>query len=63
MNDWQRKPKNLKKTWSTAILFATNPTWFAWGRHGGMPATNCLSYSTAVTKQLNSTLEEGTEEK
>jgi hypothetical protein len=49
--DWQGKPKYSEKTWPSAILSTTNPTWpdpcANPGRRGGKPATNRLSYGAA----------------
>jgi hypothetical protein len=50
--DWQGKPKYSEKTCPSANLCTTNPTWpypsSNPGRRGGKPATNCLSYGTAL---------------
>jgi hypothetical protein len=49
--NWQGKPKYSEKTCPSATL-STNPTWpdsgSNPGRRGGKPATNRLSYGTAV---------------
>jgi hypothetical protein len=49
--DWQGKPKYLEKTFPSATLSNTNPTWpdpgSNPGRRGGKPATNRLSYGAA----------------
>jgi hypothetical protein len=49
--DWQGKPKYSKKTFPSATLSTTNPTWhhpdLNTGRRGGKPVTNRLSYGTA----------------
>jgi hypothetical protein len=49
--DWQGKPKYSEKTYPSATLSTTNPTWPDLGsnldRHGGKPATNRLSSGTA----------------
>jgi hypothetical protein len=56
--DWQGKLKYLEKTWPSATLSTTNPTWpdpgLNPGRHSGKPATNRLSYGAAmvIVKQL-----------
>jgi hypothetical protein len=46
--DWQGKPKYSEKTYPSATLSTTNPTWTDPGsnpdRRGGKPATNPLSY-------------------
>jgi hypothetical protein len=46
--DWQEKPKYSEKTWTSATLSTTDPTWpdpgSNPGRRGGKPATNRLSY-------------------
>jgi hypothetical protein len=48
----QEKPKYTEKTYPSATLSTTNPTWpdlgSNRGRRGGKPATNRLSYGTAV---------------
>jgi hypothetical protein len=45
-----------EKTFPSAILSTTNPTWPDLesnpGRRGGKPATNRLSYSTAFSRGL-----------
>jgi hypothetical protein len=50
--DWQGKPKYSEKTCPSATLSNTNPTWPDLGsnpgRRGGKPATNRLSYGTAL---------------
>jgi hypothetical protein len=49
--DWHGKPKYTEKTWPSATLSTTNPTWLGPGlnpgRRGGKPATNRLSYGAA----------------
>jgi hypothetical protein len=45
--NWEGKPKYSEKTYPSATLSTTNPTWSDLGRRGGKPATNCLSYGTA----------------
>jgi hypothetical protein len=46
------KPKYSEKTFPSAILSATNPTWSDpcanTGRRGGKPATNRLSYGAKL---------------
>jgi hypothetical protein len=53
--DWQGKPKYSEKTCPSATLSATNPTWPDLGsnpgRRGGKPATNRLSYGTAIMQE------------
>jgi hypothetical protein len=53
--DWQGKPKYSEKTYLSATLSATNPTWLDPGvnpgRRGGKPATNRLSYGAALSLQ------------
>jgi hypothetical protein len=59
--DWQGKPKYSEKSCPSATLSTTNPPWpdLGWNldSRGGKPATNRLSYGTALTasleKQLN----------
>jgi hypothetical protein len=55
-NEWQRKPKYLEETCSSAALSTTNSTWpglrFNLGHHGGKPVTNRLSYGTALVEIL-----------
>jgi hypothetical protein len=50
--EWQGKPKYSEKTCPRATLSTTNPTWpdpsSNPGRRGGKPATNRLSYGTAL---------------
>jgi hypothetical protein len=49
-NDWQPKPKYLLKTYRSAALSTTNPTFPDPGSNpgrGGKPETNRLSYGTA----------------
>jgi hypothetical protein len=50
--DWQGKPKYLEKTWPSATLSTTNPSWLDPSsnpcRRGGKPATNRLSYGVAL---------------
>jgi hypothetical protein len=50
--NWQGKPKYSEKTCPSATLSTTNPTWpdssSNAGRRGGKPATNRLSYGTAL---------------
>jgi hypothetical protein len=49
--DWQGKPKYSEKTYLSATLSTTNPTWpdpgSNPGHRGGKPATNRLSYGAA----------------
>jgi hypothetical protein len=49
--DWQGKPKYSEKTFPSATLSTTNPTWPDPGSNpgcrGGKPATNRLSYGAA----------------
>jgi hypothetical protein len=50
-NDWQGKPKYSEKTCPSAALSTTNPTCCPDanpGRRDGKPATNRLSYGTAL---------------
>jgi hypothetical protein len=50
-DDWQGKPKYSEKTCPNASLSTTNPTCCPEanpGRRGGKPATNRLSYGTAL---------------
>jgi hypothetical protein len=50
-NDWQGEPKYSEKTYPSAALSTTNPTCCPGanpGRRGGKPATNRLSYGTAM---------------
>jgi hypothetical protein len=51
--NWQGKPKYSEKTCPTATLPTTKPhdlTWArTWGRRGGNPAINRLTYVTALT--------------
>jgi hypothetical protein len=55
--DWQGKPKYSEKTCPTATLSTTNPTrpdlGSNPGRRGGKPATNRLSYGTALSYTLH----------
>jgi hypothetical protein len=55
-NDWQEKLKNSEKTCLTAALFTTNQTCpdldLNRGRRGGKPATNSLSYGTALIERM-----------
>jgi hypothetical protein len=48
--NWQGKSKYSEKTWPSATLSTTNPTWPDLGSNpgsrGGKPATNRLSYGT-----------------
>jgi hypothetical protein len=48
---WQGKPKYSEKTFASATLSTTNPTWPETGanpgRRGGKSATNRLSYGAA----------------
>jgi hypothetical protein len=44
--NWQGKPKYSEKTWTSATLPTTNPTW------PGLPATNRLSCGTAMITPL-----------
>jgi hypothetical protein len=50
--NWQGKPKYSDKTFPTAALSTTKPTWpylsLNPGRRGGISATNRLSYGTAM---------------
>jgi hypothetical protein len=51
--NWQVKPKYADKTYPSATLSTTNPTWppdldSNPGHRGGKPATNRLSYGTAL---------------
>jgi hypothetical protein len=50
--NWQGKPKYSEKTCSSATLSITNPTWPGLGSNPGRrswkPATNRLSYGTAL---------------
>jgi hypothetical protein len=50
--NWQGKPKYSEKTYPSAILFTTNPTWpdpcANTGRRGGKSVTNRLSYGAAM---------------
>jgi hypothetical protein len=59
--DWQGKPKYSEKTYSSAILSTTNPTWpdpcANPGRRGGKPATNRLSYGAAYVIVVTSSLQ------
>jgi hypothetical protein len=50
--NWQGKPKYSKKTYPSATLFTTNPTWPDPGRRSGKPATNSLSYGAAYNVAL-----------
>jgi hypothetical protein len=54
--NWQRKPKYSEKTYPIATLSTTNPTWPDLGsnpgRRGGKPATNRLSYGTALLLRI-----------
>jgi hypothetical protein len=45
--NWQGTPKYSEKTYPSATLSTTNPTWADPGSRGGKPTTNRLSYSTA----------------
>jgi hypothetical protein len=50
-NEWQGKPKYSEKTCPSAALSTTDPTCCPEakpGRSGGKPATNRLSYGTAL---------------
>jgi hypothetical protein len=50
-NDWQGKPKYSEETCPSAALSTTSPTCCPDAnpdRHGGKPATNRLSYGTAL---------------
>jgi hypothetical protein len=55
--NWQRKPKYSEKTFPTATLSTTNPTWPDLGsnpgRLGGKPATNRLSYGMVPRNVVN----------
>jgi hypothetical protein len=57
--NWQGKQKYSDKTYPSATLSSTNPTWPDLatnpGRRGGKPATNRLSYGTALFLHLNRT--------
>jgi hypothetical protein len=57
MNAWPGKPKYSEKTSPKTALSPTDPTWFEQGsspsRRGGKPATNCLSYGTAVSVSMS----------
>jgi hypothetical protein len=68
--DWQGKQKYLKKTYRSATLSTTNPTWpdpcSNPGRHGGKPATNRLNYGhnqqrCIILKQVEGLRREGAE--
>jgi hypothetical protein len=52
--DWQEKSKYSEKTCPSATLSTTNPTWPDLGSNpghrGGKPATNRLSYGTALNR-------------
>jgi hypothetical protein len=52
--DWQGKPKCSEKTYPSATLSITNPTWpdpgSNPGRRGGKPASNRLSYGAANSR-------------
>jgi hypothetical protein len=54
--DWQGKPKYSEKTYPSATLSSTNPTWpdpgSNPGRRGGKPATNRFSYGAALKLYL-----------
>jgi hypothetical protein len=54
MNDdaWQGKPKHSEKTYPSSALSTTNPTCPAPGRRGEKPATNRMSYGTAIDPKL-----------
>jgi hypothetical protein len=53
MSECQGKPKYSEKTCPIASLSTTNPTWLDAGsnsgRRGGKPATDRLSYGTALS--------------
>jgi hypothetical protein len=54
-NDLQGKPKYSEKTCPSAALSTTNPTCCPYanpGRRGGKPASNRLSYGTAINTVL-----------
>jgi hypothetical protein len=55
-DNWKGKPKYSDKTCPIATFSTTNPTLPDLGsnpgRRGGKPATNCLSYSTALVLAL-----------
>jgi hypothetical protein len=54
--DWQGKPKYSEKTCPSAALSTTNPKCCPDakpGRRGWKPATNRLSYGTALNYQFN----------
>jgi hypothetical protein len=56
------KPKYSEKTYPSAALATTNPTCCPDanpGRRGGKPATNCLSYGTALVQWLRPNLSNG----
>jgi hypothetical protein len=53
MNEWQGKPKYSEKPCRSVALSITDSTWLGPGSNpeggnSGKPATNCLSYGTAV---------------
>jgi hypothetical protein len=53
--DWQGKPKYSEKTYPSATLSTTNPTWpdrgSNPGRRGEKPPTNRLSYGAASSEE------------
>jgi hypothetical protein len=55
--NWQERPKYPEKTFSSATLSATNPTWPELGSNPGLrrgkPASNRLSYGTASCVNYN----------
>jgi hypothetical protein len=55
--NWHGKPNYSEKTCPSATLFTTNPTWPDLGsnpgRRGENPATNRMSYGTAVSLAVN----------
>jgi hypothetical protein len=57
VNKWHRKWKSSEKICPSATLSASDPTWLDPesnpGCHGGKPATNHLSYSTAISHLLS----------
>jgi hypothetical protein len=48
--------RSTRKTYPSATLSTINPTWpdpsYNLGRRGGNPATNCLSYGTAIAVKM-----------
>jgi hypothetical protein len=57
---WQERPKYSEKTYPSATLSTTNPTWpdpgSNPGRRGEKPATNRLSYGAAILFMFSSVL-------